>query len=220
MPDATKRSTSFRIDNRQPRFTAVDFLIPPGGANIVVPVRGRAVQVISVLDLNANTVPAINGTDNESVPAFDVEQYTNVAGLGTFIFAGARTIDNPAGTLGTIVGPNVFRVVLGAAVPPGTIQINVQTVNITGNPSGNPAVLLAFPGSVCLSALSCFPSVSGLAGGLSPGAFISAGFTVSATGACGWEEAIEIVSLTEFSFADCCRIFLSSTGEAIFSVMG
>ena len=91
--DRQKRSV-VRQTSKTPRFTSIDFRIPPGGANITIPgLRGRAVQVVGVYDYNRLVVPEIAGTDSEICRChWDGGLSVNGALTGNGVLNGAGTL--------------------------------------------------------------------------------------------------------------------------------
>ena len=135
--DRAKRS-SVRILSRTPRFTSVDFYIPPGGQPIDVPgLRGRAIQVISVLDYNRLFLPEINGTDTEHCHCtwngeFNIDQVLYVAGSGVL---------NPAGTVATFAAVNnACLVTTLVTLPAGIITLGAFQLTGACQPSATGAV--------------------------------------------------------------------------------
>lgn len=135
--DRAKRS-GVRILSRTPRFTAIDFRIPPGGDNIEIPgLRGRAVQVAGVYDYNRLFLPAIDGTDTEHCHCtwsgeFHVDGASYAPGSGVL---------NPAGTVATFAAVlTACHITTLVTLPAANLTLGAFQLTGACQPSATPAV--------------------------------------------------------------------------------
>jgi hypothetical protein len=162
--DARKRS-SVRQISKSPRFTAIDFYINPATSTglVRIPVRGRAIQVISAIDFNALTVPVINGTDSE-------ECHCVWPGSGS-LAGGVLPVANlnGAGTIASFAAAAAaFTITTLSYHGPATLTLPAFTIVGACNPSGTAAVCnvaagvqVAFPGGAAGVFILGFPAFTG-----------------------------------------------------------
>lgn len=135
--DLRKRSTVRQI-SKSPRFTAIDFYIPTSAIGMLpvrIPIRGRAIQVITARDDNALRVPAINGTDTEECHC----AWPAVASLNTALLPNAAL--NGAGTVATFAAAaGSIQVTTAAYHGPAIITLPAFQVIGTCQPSATAAV--------------------------------------------------------------------------------
>lgn len=135
--DAVKRSVVRQI-SKSPRFTAIDFYIPTSpipGLPIRIPIRGRAIQVITSRDDNALRVPAIDGTDTEVCRChWDGAGSVNEALVGNGVLNGAGTIATFAASVGSV------SVTTTAYHSPAVLTLSAFQIAGTCQPSATAAV--------------------------------------------------------------------------------
>jgi hypothetical protein len=161
--DRLKRSV-VRQMSKSPRFTAVDFRIPPGGANIDIQgLRARAVKVIGVYDYNRLVLPDIVGTDTE---ACRCHWEGVVSLLGASLAAGPL---NGAGDLATFAAA-VGAITLTTTAYHGAAVLTLPAFQINGTcqPSATAAVCnvaagvqVVFPGGAAGAYALDLPIFSG-----------------------------------------------------------
>lgn len=135
--DLRKRSTVRQI-SKSPRFTAIDFYIPTSIIPMLpvkIPIRGRAIQVITSRDDNSLRVPLINGTDSEECHcAWPAVLVITPALLPNGVLNGAGTIATFAAAAGSVSltttsyhGPAVITLpafqLLGTCQPSATVAV-------------------------------------------------------------------------------------------------
>ena len=136
MPRSVVRQMS-----KSPRFTALDFYIPPGGVDLDVPLRGRAVQVLTTLDYNHFIIPTIDGTDTENChQVWNGQGLLNTVGMGAGVLNPAGdTATWAAGVLPAVNG--LFQIVTTSAMPGSILTVPVLVgFAALSAPGGTPVI--------------------------------------------------------------------------------